>query len=97
MAKVVLNHARSLGFLPIMPAFAGHVPLALAGVFPDANITRSPYWAGMPEEYTQDGFLEPTDPLFDQIQRSFLRIYNATMGGLGAPDTPHLFNADSYK
>ena len=32
------------GMIPILPAFAGHVPDAFATVYPEANLTRSARW-----------------------------------------------------
>ena len=86
----ILARARSLGMKPILAAFAGHVPPQLKDVKPDAKITRiKPGWGGMAEKYAT-WFLDPTDPLFIDIQHRFLKEQAAMYG------TDHLYSADPF-
>jgi alpha-N-acetylglucosaminidase len=36
---------RDFGMLPILPAFAGHVPTNITRIFPDAKVTKLTNWA----------------------------------------------------
>jgi alpha-N-acetylglucosaminidase len=86
----ILARARSLGMKPILAAFAGHVPQALKEVMPEARITRiKPGWGGMKDQYAT-WFLDPTDPLFIDIQHRFLKEQSAMYG------TDHLYSADPF-
>lgn len=40
----ILAQMRSFGMKPVLPAFAGHVPLALKSHYPEANITQLSTW-----------------------------------------------------
>lgn len=42
---------RSFGMIPVLPAFAGHVPLALKTYFPSANISQLGSWSGFNGTY----------------------------------------------
>ncbi|MEI6178529.1 MAG: alpha-N-acetylglucosaminidase, partial [Verrucomicrobiota bacterium] len=86
----ILTRARSLGMKPILAAFAGHVPQALKEVQPNAKISQiKPGWGGMAERYAT-WFLDPTDPLFIDIQQRFLKAQEAMFG------TDHLYSADPF-
>ena len=86
----ILTRARSLGMKPILAAFAGHVPPQLKEVKPEAKITQiKPGWGGMKPQYAT-WFLDPTDPLFIDIQHRFLKEQNAMYG------TDHLYSADPF-
>ncbi len=86
--KHLLNEARALGMKPILAGFAGHVPEALKSVCPDAKITAIEPWAGFQKYNTW--FLDATDPLFNDIQKRFLKE-QAEMYG-----TDHLYAADPF-
>lgn len=86
----ILGRARSLGMKPILAAFAGHVPQALKSVRPQAAISQiKPGWGGMAEKYAT-WFLDPTDPLFIDIQHRFLKEQSAMYG------SDHLYSADPF-
>lgn len=86
----ILERTRSLGMLPILPAFAGHVPEQLKDLLPQANITQiAPGWGGMDAKYTTY-FLDPTDKLFDEIQLRYLTEQEKLYG------TNHLYSADPF-
>lgn len=57
---------------PILPAFTGFVPRALADVHPNATVVNGSQWEEFPTEYTNSTFLEPSDPLFSEIQKIVL-------------------------
>ena len=72
----MLSRMRELGMTPILPAFAGYVPKALAARHPQARIHRMTPWGGFHETY----WLDPTDPLFATIARRFLALYTESYG-----------------
>ena len=40
----ILDSMRSLGMIPVLPAFAGHVPVNITRVLPDAHISILSDW-----------------------------------------------------
>jgi alpha-N-acetylglucosaminidase len=72
----ILERQRALGMTPVLPAFAGYVPKAFALRHLEANIHKMTPWGGFHETY----WLDPTDPLFAKLARSFLDRYTATYG-----------------
>ena len=90
LQQQVLNRSRALGMKPILPGFAGHVPENLIRILPKAKINRiAPGWGGMSEDYTTY-FLDPTDTLFNEIQKRFLITQQKMYG------TDHLYSADPF-
>ncbi|HEY6246274.1 MAG TPA: alpha-N-acetylglucosaminidase, partial [Pyrinomonadaceae bacterium] len=90
LQRKILSRARELGMKPILSAFAGHVPQELKSLRPKAKITRiKPGWGGLSAEYST-WYLDPTDPLFAEIQKKFLHE-QATMYG-----TDQLYAADPF-
>ena len=86
----ILDRARQLGMKPILGAFAGHVPEVLKTVKPEAKITRiAPGWGGMEAKYTT-WFLDPTDPLFREIQGRYLKKQAELYG------SDHLYGTDPF-
>ncbi len=72
LQKKIVKRERELGMKPILPAFSGRVPLELQKKYPDKKISvlgtgwhmfKKPY-------YTY--FLDPYDPLFAKLQKSFM-------------------------
>lgn len=74
----------------ILPSFAGHVPAELEQLYPNANITRSPLWAGFNSTYSGVYLLSTTDPLFTNITHRFLEKQTKIYG------TDHFYNADTF-
>jgi alpha-N-acetylglucosaminidase len=72
----ILGAMRELGMDPILPAFGGYVPKALATKHPQARIYRMKGGPGFHETY----WLDPGDPLFARIAGRFLAIYDRTYG-----------------
>jgi alpha-N-acetylglucosaminidase len=86
----ILARARSLGMKPILAGFAGHVPEAFKTVKPDARIIPiAPGWGGMEPQYATF-FLDPTDPLFKDVQYRFINEQQMMYG------TDHLYGADPF-
>ncbi|KAF2260699.1 family 89 glycoside hydrolase [Lojkania enalia] len=68
LQKKILERMLELGMTPILPAFTGFVPRAIANVYPNASIVNGSRWEDFPSEYTNTTFLEPADPLFAHLQ-----------------------------
>lgn len=47
----ILTRMRELGIIPVLPAFAGHVPRNLIRVFPTANFTKVGPWMNFEDKY----------------------------------------------
>lgn len=47
----ILRRMRDLGIVPVLPAFAGHVPRAFARLFPNANMTKIDPWNKFEDKY----------------------------------------------
>ncbi|TPX13640.1 uncharacterized protein E0L32_005843 [Thyridium curvatum] len=61
-----------LGMTPILPAFPGFVPSNVTRIWPDAATKKSPLWSGFSAPYSADTYLDPFDPHFLQLQKSFM-------------------------
>ncbi|RLN74856.1 hypothetical protein BBJ28_00019781 [Nothophytophthora sp. Chile5] len=87
----ILQRMREFGMIPALPAFAGHVPEELKLAFPTAKLTRSPNWGDFSDEFCCVYMLEPTDPLYREIGKTFLEeqrmLYNYTSS---------LYQCDTY-
>ncbi|KAM6175280.1 alpha-N-acetylglucosaminidase [Erethizon dorsatum] len=86
----ILDRMRALGMTPVLPAFAGHVPKAIARVFPQANVTQLGSWGHFNCSYSCSFLLAPGDPLFPLIGSLFLRELSREF------DTDHIYGADTF-
>ncbi|XP_054161207.1 LOW QUALITY PROTEIN: alpha-N-acetylglucosaminidase-like [Oppia nitens] len=86
----ILERMRSFGMLPVLPAFAGHVPRNLTRVMPDARVSRLSKWGKFNDTYTGTYFLEPQDPHFVEIGSAFISEYSSMYG------TDHFYNTDLF-
>ncbi|CAG5128887.1 unnamed protein product [Candidula unifasciata] len=86
----ILERMRSLGMIPVLPAFAGHVPSAITRVFPQANVTRSPLWSHFNSTYSANYLLNFQDPLFIKIGKLIIETMRNEFG------TDHIYNSDTF-
>lgn len=84
--KAVLARARELGMTPIVPAFGGSVPVALADGRPGIRLLDLAWADGC----CASKFLTPDQPLFREIERLFVDEYEKEFGKV-----PY-FLADSF-
>lgn len=89
LQKRILARERQFNMTPVLPAFSGHVPLALKVKYPNVKISSLGLWGGFPKEYSSY-FLDPLDPLFRQIQEAFLKEQTKLFG------TDHIYGADPF-
>uniref|UniRef100_A0A0A1X1A1 Alpha-N-acetylglucosaminidase n=1 Tax=Zeugodacus cucurbitae TaxID=28588 RepID=A0A0A1X1A1_ZEUCU len=76
----ILKAERDLGMRVALPAFAGHVPVAMARIFPNITFTPVERWNHFPDKYCCGLFLDPSEPLFRQIAVKFLNKTIETYG-----------------
>ncbi|KAL7739059.1 hypothetical protein ACLKA6_011395 [Drosophila palustris] len=76
----IVQAQRELGMSVTLPAFAGHVPVAMRRIFPNASYSVAQRWNHFPDPYCCNLFVEPSDPLFQQLATMFLRRVVDTYG-----------------
>ncbi|MBI5687690.1 MAG: alpha-N-acetylglucosaminidase C-terminal domain-containing protein [Verrucomicrobia bacterium] len=84
LEKKILARERELGMTPVLQGFTGHVPAAVAQLFPKAPLQRIKWieW--------ETHLLDPLDPLFAKIAKMFLEEQTRRFG------TDHLYAADTF-
>ncbi|KAI8998498.1 alpha-N-acetylglucosaminidase [Trametes punicea] len=92
LQKRLIQRMAELGMTPVLPSFTGFVPRALATLYPNASIVTGSQWSGFPTRLTNDSFLEPSDPLFATLQKSFISKQQAAYGA----DVSHVYTLDQY-
>ena len=90
LQKKILARERALGMRPILPAFNGRVPVELKQRFPKKKITVLGKGWGMFEKPYYTYFLDPYDPLFARLQKSFIEQAERLYG------TDHLYGVDPF-
>lgn len=90
LQKKILERERELNMTPVLPAFAGHVPAAMKEVYPEAEIHAMSRWGGFNPDWCGTHFIEPTDSLFDVIQRMYIDEQAKTFG------TDHIYGVDPF-
>nr|XP_006004314.1 PREDICTED: alpha-N-acetylglucosaminidase [Latimeria chalumnae] len=86
----ILDRMRSLGMIPVLPAFAGHVPKAITRVFPKVNVTQLGSWSKFNCTYSCSYLLDPEDSMFQVIGPLFMKEMIKEFG------TDHIYNADTF-
>lgn len=91
LQKQIVKRMVDLGMTPVLPAFPGFVPRAITRIMPNATVVNGSQWNGFQVQYTNDTFLEPFDPLFTQLQKSFISKQTAAYGNI-----THIYTLDQY-
>ncbi len=89
LQKQILDRERAFNMKPVLPAFAGHVPKALAEKYPHAKITSLGEWGNFSNQY-QSYFLDSFDTLFAKIQHEFLKEQTRLFG------SDHVYGTDPF-
>jgi alpha-N-acetylglucosaminidase len=89
LQKKILARERAFNMTPVLPAFAGHVPLSLREKHPEIKLSTLGAWGGFNTKYNSY-FLDPFDPLFKQIQHAYLEEQTREFG------TDHIYGADPF-
>ncbi|XP_015185471.1 PREDICTED: alpha-N-acetylglucosaminidase [Polistes dominula] len=90
LQHLILERMREFGIIPVLPAFAGHVPRAFARLFPNAKMTKIDSWNKFEDKYCCPYLLDPTDELFQIVGEMFLKMYIKEFG------TDHIYNCDTF-
>lgn len=91
LQKNITARMVELGMTPVLPCITGFVPRAITRVLPNAMVVNGSQWDGFPVEYTKVTFLEPTDPAFAQLQKTFISKQAAAYGNI-----THIYTLDQY-
>ncbi|EKM51629.1 glycoside hydrolase family 89 protein [Phanerochaete carnosa HHB-10118-sp] len=91
LQKQILPRMLELGMTPILPAFTGFVPSNMSAHYPNASIIDGSAWSGFPSTLTNVSFLEPFDPLYPQMQQSFITKQQEAYGNI-----THFYTLDQY-
>ncbi|TCD70100.1 hypothetical protein EIP91_004829 [Steccherinum ochraceum] len=91
LQKQLVQRMVELGMTPVLPSFTGFVPATLQNHFPNASIAIGSSWSGFPTSLTNDSFLSPSDPLFSQLQASFISKQMKAYGNVS-----HIYTLDQY-
>ncbi len=92
LQKRIVRRMRDFGIKPVLPAFTGHVPAALAQHFPKAECRQMETWAEM---FAGTWVLDAGDPLFQEIGRRFITTQRE-MYGTDPDDGPHFYSCDTF-
>ena len=86
----ILARMRAFGMKPVLPAFSGHVPKRLRDIIPDGGVELlNKGWGGFSEN-EQTFYIQPWNPLFAKVQKSFLKKQQNLYG------TDHYYAADPF-
>lgn len=88
--RMAINSLNDLGISVAVPAFAGHLPVQFREVFPNANFSVVERWNSFPDKYCCPLFLDPIDPLFQEIGAKFLQTFTKKYG------TNHIYFSDPF-
>ena len=91
LQKNITKRMVELGMTPVLPCFTGFVPRAISRVLPNAMIVNGSDWSGFPAEYANVTFLEPVDPTFAALQKSFITKQADALGNI-----THIYTLDQY-
>eukprot|EP00300_Choanocystis_sp_HF-7_P024069 c25466_g1_i1.p1 GENE.c25466_g1_i1~~c25466_g1_i1.p1 ORF type:complete len:842 (-),score=191.56 c25466_g1_i1:50-2575(-) len=91
LQKQIVARMRALGIIPVLSAFAGHVPSGLKRLFPNASIAPSSPWGQFNTSYTPVDILDASDDLFVTIGSMFLSE-QAKEFGFGE----HIYQCDTF-
>ena len=90
LQKKIIARETSLGISPILSAFSGHVPEQLQAQYPEADIRKLSDWASYGDKYNC-WYLNPVEPLFQQIADEFLAEQKALFG-----QATHIYGLDLF-
>lgn len=90
LQHLILKRMKSLGMIPVLPGFAGHIPEAITQLY-TVNATRLGSWSNFNCTFSCTYLLEPKDPLFNKIGKLFIEEQIKEYNG-----TNHIYNADTF-
>ncbi|XP_053394344.1 alpha-N-acetylglucosaminidase-like isoform X2 [Mercenaria mercenaria] len=90
LQKKILGRMRELGMTPVLPGFAGHVPMSITKIYPNVKVSRLSDWGHFNQTYCCTYLLDFQEPLFQQIGTAFIQEMQSEFG------VDHVYNADSF-
>lgn len=91
LQKKIVARMVDLGMTPVLPCFTGFVPHQIGRIYPNTSFVKGSQWNYFPPTLTNDTFLEPFDPLFAKMQKSFIAKQTAAYG-----QVTHIYTLDQY-
>ncbi|KAJ4791850.1 Alpha-N-acetylglucosaminidase [Rhynchospora pubera] len=93
LQKKILARMYYFGMTPVLPAFSGNVPAAIKSRFPNARVTQLGNWFSVNSNprWCCTYLLDPTDPLFVVIGKSFIEQQIKEYGR-----SSHIYNCDTF-
>ena len=85
----ILKRMRSLGMIPVLPAFGGQVPAGFVRLFPNSSFTKE-NWLNFDNKLSGSYLLSPLDPMFQQIASVFIKEQTKEFG------TNHIYACDTF-
>ncbi|KAK3675176.1 hypothetical protein LTR78_005110 [Recurvomyces mirabilis] len=95
LQKQIVSRMVELGMTPVLPAFTGFVPYQVGKHYPNASFVNGSQWNAFPAQYTNVTFLEPFDPLFTTLQKSFISKQAAAYGNVSSIYTLDQYNENN--
>ena len=89
LQKQIVARERALNMRPVLPAFAGHVPIRIQELYPKADIKPLEVWDEFEKPYNTY-FLDSEDPLYTKIQKLFIKEQTRLFG------TDHIYGIDPF-
>ena len=86
LGQQIVNRQRALGMTPIQQGFSGALPRLMSKKHPSAKIKNTKSWCN----FSPTAQLDPLDPLFDEIGKTFLEEQERLFG------TSHLYGSDPF-
>lgn len=90
--QLIIARMIELGMTPVLPCFTGFVPTQISRLYPNASFVNGSQWNGFQAQYTNVTFLEPFDPLFTTLQKSFISKLDAAYGNVSSVYTLDQYN-----
>lgn len=90
LQKKMIKSLNELGISVALPAFAGHLPLKFAELFPDVKFSHVEKWNKFPQKFCCPLFVDPTESLFREIGSKFLDKITTKYG------TNHIYFSDPF-
>ncbi|KAK5175005.1 uncharacterized protein LTR77_000141 [Saxophila tyrrhenica] len=91
LQKKIVARMVELGMTPVLPSFTGFVPMQIGNIYSDAAFVNGSQWNDFQPRYTNVTFLEPFDPLFAKMQKSFIQKQTEAYGSVS-----HIYTLDQY-
>uniref|UniRef100_A0A1A9WWC2 Alpha-N-acetylglucosaminidase n=1 Tax=Glossina brevipalpis TaxID=37001 RepID=A0A1A9WWC2_9MUSC len=90
LQQQIVKRQRAFGMTVAIPAFSGHLPVAMQRLYPNVNFSIVGRWNRFSDEHCCPLYLDPCEPLFENISTKFLYKTINTYG------TDHIYFTDPF-